>query len=452
MSGRSAITSGRLASGEYAANFSDVKPPLTPDAALVEASRCYFCFDAPCVEACPTGIDIPQFIRKISTGNVRGAAVEILSENIFGGACARVCPTEILCERDCVRMDQEKTPVQIGRLQRRATDFLMEEGVQPFDRAAPTAKKIAIVGGGPGGLSCAHALARNGHETVVFEAREKGGGLNEYGIAGYKVPDDFAQRELAFILGIGGIDLRTGIALGRDVSLADLEKEFDAVFLSIGLGGARGLEVEGGSLDGVVPAIEYIAELRQAADLSALPVAQNVVVIGGGNTAIDIAVQSKRLGADLVTIVYRRGPGEMGATWHEQEFAQTNGVSIRHWMTPHKVLGTNGTVSGIEVERTQIDADGKLQGTGEIETLDTDIVFTAMGQFLTEDDFSAGENGAAVELQGGRVVVDETMQTTVPGVFAGGDCIAGGLDLTVQSVQDGKIAATHIDAYLRRKS
>jgi dihydropyrimidine dehydrogenase (NAD+) subunit PreT len=329
------------------ATYGDAHPPLTPDQAVVEAERCYFCHDAPCVEACPTDIDIPGFIRAIATGNLKGAATTILEQNIFGGTCARVCPTEILCERSCVRTAQEHRPVDIGALQRHATDWLMARQIQPFTRAPSTGKRIAVVGAGPAGLSCAHALARNGHDVTVFEAREKPGGLNEYGIAAYKMADDFAQREVAFLLSIGGIAIRHGTALGRDVSLDTLRAEFDAVFL--GLGATNAIGIEGEALPGVRDAVDFIAELRQSPN--GIAVGARVVVIGGGNTAIDAATQSARLGADRVTIVYRRGPEQMSATPVEQDWAKTNGVAIRHWSTPVRIVAENGRAAALEIAR-----------------------------------------------------------------------------------------------------
>jgi glutamate synthase (NADPH/NADH) small chain len=441
------IAAGRLAPAAYAAAFEDVKPPLDAKQALVESSRCYFCFDAPCIEACPTGIDIPGFIRKIATGNLKGAAVEILDENIMGGACARVCPTEVLCEQACVRNLSEGKPVRIGALQRHATDWLLDHDVQPYRRGPATGKRVAVVGGGPAGLACAHRLALLGHEVTVFEARDKLGGLNEYGIAAYKVPNDFAQREVDFILSVGGIKAELGTALGRELSLAELRQGFDAVFLAIGLGGVNALQLAGEAMGGVEDAVGYIARLRQAADLAALPVGRRVVVIGGGNTAIDIAVQSKRLGAEDVTIVYRRGPGQMGATPHEQEFAQTNGVRIRHWARPVRLVAADGALAAVDLERTRLDAGGRLVGTGETYTLPADMLFKAIGQgFLP---LPAVEGSAEMlEMQGGRIAVDGERRTSMPGVFAGGDCVAG-LDLTVQGVQDGKLAAHAIDRHLR---
>ena len=261
------IAAGRLPDSAYAENFNDVHPPLDRKAALIESSRCYFCYDAPCIEACPTGIDIPSFIRKISTDNVRGAAQDILDENILGGACARVCPTEVLCQQACVRNAQEAKPVQIGLLQRYATDAQMGSDVHPFVRAELSGKKVAVVGAGPAGLACAHRLAVLGHDVVIFDAKPKAGGLNEYGIAAYKVPDEFAQREVDFVLSIGGIEISNNLALGRDFSLADLRRDYDAVFLGMGLGGVRALGLEGENLDGVYNAVVFIAELRQSEDL-----------------------------------------------------------------------------------------------------------------------------------------------------------------------------------------
>jgi dihydropyrimidine dehydrogenase (NAD+) subunit PreT len=297
------IAAGRLTAAELERNFSDIHVPLDRKRALVEASRCYFCFDAPCLQACPTGIDIPGFIRKISTDNVKGAAVTILSENIMGGACARVCPVEVLCEAACVREAQEEKPVQIGALQRYATDWLFDKKLQPFTRAPSSGKRVAVVGAGPAGLACAHRLSMLGHDVTVYELRPKAGGLNEYGIAAYKVPDDFAQHEVDFILGLGGIHIEYSKRLGRDVSLAGLRRDYDAVFLGVGHEGVNALGMEGEAMAGVMDAVAYIERLRQTADLRSLEIGRRVVVIGGGNTAIDIAVQAKKLGAEDVTIV-----------------------------------------------------------------------------------------------------------------------------------------------------
>jgi dihydropyrimidine dehydrogenase (NAD+) subunit PreT len=436
------IATGRLTLEDYAANFRDLHPPLDKHQAFVEADRCYFCFDAPCLHACPTGIDIPMFIREILTDNPKGAAETILSENILGGMCARVCPTETLCEEACVREKSEGKPVRIGELQRYATDVMMkEDGRQPFERAAPTGKRIAVVGAGPAGLSAAHRLAMYGHDVVIYDSRDKAGGLNEYGIAAYKSPANFAQTEVDFVLSIGGITVETGKALGRDISLPELRRSVDAVFLAIGLGGVNALGLPDEGTSGVEDAVDYIAGIRQAFDLSSLPVGRRVVVVGGGMTAIDIASQTKRLGAEDVTIVYRRGPDKMGASAYERELAQTDGVRIKFNAMPKRLVINGGNVVAAEFEYTA-EKGGKLAGTGETFTLDADVVFKAIGQTLVP----TGLNGDAepIALQNGRIEVDAERRTSLKGVWAGGDCIYGGKDLTVAAVQDGKVAAESI--------
>ena len=426
------VSSQRLGTDEIEINFADLHPPLSHPEALVEADRCYFCYDAPCITACPTGIDIPSFIQKIRSGNLRGSALTILQENIMGGMCARVCPTEVLCEEACVRNTHEEKPVEIGLLQRHATDAVLQSTEQLFTRAESTGKRIAVVGGGPAGLSCAHRLAVLGHDAVIYSRDDKPGGLNEYGIAAYKVVDDFAQREVDYILSIGGIEIRNGTALGKEVELGELREDYDAVFLGVGLEGSNQLNIDGEDLPGVINAIDYIAELRQAEDKSVLPVGRNVVVIGGGMTAIDIAVQSKRLGADNVHIVYRRGAEQMSASVFEQALAQTSGVTIHHWASPTRITGKSA-VSTVEFA---------LADSEETLTLDADVVFKAIGQNMTALD--------SLTFQNGRITVDDEQKTSLPGVWAGGDCVVGGEDLTVSAVQHGKVAAISIDRYLRR--
>jgi len=433
------VRTGRLTESQIAANFADMHPPLTPSEAIIDADRCYFCYDAPCTTACPTGIDIPGFIQKIRSGNLKGSAHTILSENIMGGMCARVCPTEVLCEDACVRNTHEDRPVRIGLLQRYATDAVFENATPLFQRGPLTGRKIAVVGGGPAGLSCAHRLAMLGHDATVFEPRDKLGGLNEYGIAAYKTPDDFAAREVEYILGIGGIEVRTGVALGKELSLAELRKNYDAVFLGFGLTGINGLGLDNEQLEGLVNAVEYIAALRQAPDKATLPVGRRVVVIGGGMTAIDIAVQSKALGAEEVTMVYRRGQEHMKASRYEQEFAQTRGVGVRTWLVPRKLLVSDGRVRGVEFETPQ----------GQTVTLDADVVFKAIGQKVLWD--GLGGTAELVNLKQDRIVVDDERRTSLNGVWAGGDCVAGGSDLTVSAVQDGKVAALSIDRFLQGK-
>jgi dihydropyrimidine dehydrogenase (NAD+) subunit PreT len=443
--GTADVAPGRLDGAVLSANFGDLHPPLSFHEAHVEADRCYFCFDAPCQQACPTSIDIPLFIRQIAADNALGAARTILEANIMGGMCARVCPTETLCEEACVREHAEGKPVRIGLLQRHAVDAQMATGKQPFTRAAPTGRRVAIVGAGPAGLACAHALAVAGHEATIFEAREKPAGLNEYGIAAYKTPEDFAAEEAAFILSIGGIEVKHGVALGRNFTLAELRRDFDAVFLGIGLGGVNKLGLTGDdALVNVVDAVDWIAELRQAPDLSKLPVGRRVVVIGGGMTAVDAAVQSKRLGAEIVTMVYRRGIDDMKASAYERELAQTNGVAIRPWAKPIRLEAHDGAVSAVVFERTRLE-DGGLAGTGEAFRIDADVVFAAIGQKGKPEVFGA----ETPELRDGKLVVDQQRRTSLKGVWAGGDCVAGGLDLTVSAVEDGKQAARSIDAALR---
>jgi len=436
------IAAGRLSAEDYARNFDDLTPPLDGVTAPVEAARCYFCYDAPCIEACPTGIDIPSFIRKIQTGNVKGSALTILDANIMGGACARVCPTEVLCEDACVRNKGENKPVKIGRLQRYATDWLFDAGIQPFARAPATGKRVAVVGAGPAGLACAHALARLGHAITVFEKRAKAGGLNEYGIAAYKVAHDFAQREVAFIQAVGGIDIRYGQALGDQLTLAGLRAEFDAVFIGIGLGGVNGLGIDGQELGGVEDAVRFIETLRQSAKAT-VPVGRHVVVIGGGNTAIDASVQSKRLGAETVTLVYRRGPEAMSATAHEQEVAKGNGVTIRYWAMPTRLVGANGNLSAVEFAYSRLDEAGRLIPTNDGFCLAADQCLVAIGQKL-----DAADLAGALALANGKIAVDDDYRTSLPGVWAGGDATAGD-DLTVVAVEDGKIAARSIHAFLQ---
>ena len=441
------VRTGRLGDEQIASNFADMHPPLSPSEAIIDADRCYFCYDAPCTTACPTGIDIPGFIQKIRSGNLKGSAHTILSENIMGGMCARVCPTEVLCEEACVRNTHEDRPVRIGLLQRYATDPIFKDNIPLFERAPVTGRKVAVVGGGPAGLSCAHRLAMLGHSPTVFEPKDKLGGLNEYGIAAYKTPDDFAAREVEYILGIGGIEVRTGVSLGKGISLSQLRAEYDAVFLGFGLGGVNGLGLDNDQIDGVVNAVDYIETLRQAPDKALLPVGRRVVVIGGGMTAIDIAVQSKALGAEEVTMVYRRGQEHMNASRYEQEFAQTRGVGVRTWAAPRKLLVSDGCVRGVEFETTRAASEGRLEGTGQTWTLDADVVFKAIGQKVLWD--RLGDTAEIVALKQDRIVVDDERKTSLRGVWAGGDCIAGGEDLTVSAVQDGKLAAISIDKFLR---
>ncbi|TNC70358.1 NAD(P)-dependent oxidoreductase [Rubellimicrobium roseum] len=426
----------RLDGGRIAANFADAQQPLDRHEAKVAADRCYFCYDAPCIQACPTEIDIPLFIRQILGDQPEVAAKTIWDSNIFGGACARVCPTEQLCEGACVREAAEGKPVEIGRLQRFATDAGMARNAHPYGRAPSTGCRVAVVGAGPAGLSCAHRLAMHGHDVVVFDKRPKAGGLNEYGIAAYKVPQDFAQAEVDWILGIGGIDLRLGVELGRDMSLDDLRRDFDAVFLGVGLQAVNDLRAPGEDKAEVRDAVEFIAGLRQAGDKGAIPVGRSVVVIGGGMTAIDAAVQSKALGAENVTIVYRRDQGQMGASGYEQDHAKHVGVRIVHEAAPVEVRG-NGAVHEVQFAYTETTPEGVLRLREDGFRLEADQVFKAIGQKI-------GDLAEGVGAIGGKI----DPGSLPPGVWVGGDCAPGGQDLTVTAAAQGRDAAEAIHAAL----
>jgi len=441
------IHPGRLDAADYAQRFADATPRLTRAQAVLEAERCLYCYDAPCATACPTHIDVPSFIKRIGDGNLRGSARAILEANPLGGMCARVCPTENLCEAVCVRNTQEGKPVTIGRLQRHAVDALMESAQpQIFTRAAPTGKKIAVVGAGPAGLSCAHTLAKLGHSVVVFDAKPKAGGLNEYGLASYKTTNNFAQAEVLWLLSIGGIELRHSWRLSGVAQLDALRRDFDALFLGMGLPNTHQLGVPGEALYGVQDAVDFIATLRQAEDLSALPIGRQVVVIGGGMTAVDAAVQAKLLGAQDVHMVYRRGPQAMSASLAEQEWALSNGVVIHHWLSPVEVLPNSFDpkyAGGVSFARQEMQGD-KLMATGETLMLEADMVLKAIGQTLGNPLLAQAD----FELQGGRIATDANGLTNQPGVWAGGDCRAGGLDLTVEAVEHGKLSAQAIHAAL----
>jgi dihydropyrimidine dehydrogenase (NAD+) subunit PreT len=438
------IRPGRLAPEQYAANFADAAPRYTRTQALVEAERCLYCHDAPCATACPTGIDVPSFIRRIAEDNLRGAARTILDANPLGGTCARVCPTEELCEQVCVRTVQQGKPVEIGRLQRYAVDAVMDRPVSAlFSRAESTGRRVAVVGAGPAGLACAFGLARQGHDVAVFDARAKGGGLNEYGLASYKTAGGFAQHELGWLMGIGGITLHCGWKLESAAQLAQLRQSHDAVYLALGLTRTDALGIPGEDQAGVHDAVDFIATLLQTPDKAALPIGRRVVVIGGGMTAVDAAVQSRLLGAQEVHMVYRRGPEQMGASEAEQDWAQTNGVTIHHWLAPEAVLGEAGQVTAVRFARQQL-VGGQLAADGTHETFAADMVFRAIGQKLD----TRVLEGVGLELQKGRIVADVDGRTTVPGLWAGGDCRFGGRDLTVEAVEDGKRAALSIHAAL----
>ena len=439
--------SPKLGEEAAAANMADIAPPYTPTEAIIEANRCLFCFDAPCIQACPTGIDIPSFIKKIVTGNLTGSARAILSANILGGSCARVCPTEVLCEGACVVLDREGDPVKIGRLQRYATDHALEKRLSVFKTATrKSGRRVAVIGGGPAGLGCAAELVQLGHEVVVFEKKPKAGGLNTYGIACYKMMPEVSLAEVAMIQSLG-VQFHCGVEVGRDLAVEQIQKEFDALFLGLGLGKGTRLNVPGEDLPEVVGALEFIEQIHTR-PLHQVPVGDRVAVIGGGNTAIDAVTQARRLGARDAAIVYRRSQEDMPAYDFEQKLAKTDGARFLFNVVPLEVLADSaGHVTGLKLART-VSTNGKLQTLAGSEfTEPFDMVIKAIGEEKQVSLFK--KLFPALELDKRGVVVrnPDTGQTNVPGVFAGGDCANGGREV-VNAVAEGKKAARGIHALL----
>jgi len=439
-----AIQDHRLTPQEYSRNFNDIHPPFeSKDAALVDANRCLYCYDAPCTKSCPTGIDIPKFIKQITTDNLKGSAHTIFQSNIMGGGCSRVCPVEKLCEGACVYNLLEEAPIPIARLQRYATEPAIQQHWPLFHRQQPTGKKVAVVGAGPSGLSCAHVLARTGVEVTIFEKEEKGGGLMTYGIAAYKVTPEFCEEELQYILSIGGIEICYGQELGQNISLARLQQEYDAVYLAFGVGLARRLDIPGEEFPGVIDAIRFIYDIRSKS-FPEVPVGDKVAVIGMGMTAIDAATQARRLGAREVTIVYRRTHEEMPCTQAELDLAMLDGCRVLWLAAPKAVLGNAGGVSALVCSVMRLgdpDASGRRSpiDTGETITLDVDMVISAAGQTPYTD--MVRNSGLGNDK--GKITVGEGGSTGLAYVFAGGDCVNGGKEV-VDAVQAGKDAASAI--------
>ena len=451
-----AIASNKLTTDQYAENFSDIHPPFeTYNAAQVEANRCLFCYDAPCIKSCPTGINVPKFIKQIVTDNIKGSAHTIFLSNIMGAGCSKVCPVEKLCEGSCVFNLMDEPPIPIAKLQRYSTEIAMKNNWQLFKRKklgtsnnSPSGDggKVAIVGAGPAGLSCAHVLSREGIDVTIYEKESKGGGLMTYGIAAYKVTPQFCEDEVNYILSLGGIEIKYNQELGKDISLAALQKNYDAVYLGIGVGLARQLNIPGEDLGGVEDAIKFIYDLRDKG-FSAIPVGDKVAVIGMGMTAIDAATQAKRLGAKEVTMLYRRTQDEMPCTQHELDIAMLDGCKIIWLAAPKELKGINNKVTQIICSVMQLgepDASGRRspEETGETFTLEVDMVIKAAGQMPFEQLIT--DNG--IINNNGKIVI-ENCATNIKGVFAGGDAVNGGKEV-VDAVQAGKEGAAAIMQYL----
>ncbi|MCA9513635.1 MAG: NAD(P)-dependent oxidoreductase [Myxococcales bacterium] len=420
--------------------FEDFKPAYTDAQAVTEANRCLYCLDAPCIDACPTGIDIPTFIRKIATGNVRGAAKTIFDSNIFGMSCARVCPVEVLCVGDCVynRFD-ESPPIQIGKLQRYATDIAYAKGEQFYEAGPDTGKRVAVVGGGPAGLACAHRLRRFGHAVTIFEKRDVLGGLNTTGVAPYKMRADKSLEEVDWVLAIGGIEVKTGVDVGASPSLGELLADYDAVFVGIGLGPDSPLVVDGETLDGVMGAVDFIEEMKLQP--SRFGGVRHAVVVGGGNTAIDAVREALGLGIPEVTMLYRGTEGGMPGYAHEWKAAKVEGARALWQRQPVGFEGADGKVTGIRCVRL----DDRKQPVADSEhVVHADLVLIAIGQSRLLDQVAALEG---VRADGRRIVADEAGFTGHPGLYVGGD-LKNGAKEVVNAVAEGRDAAVAIDAHL----
>lgn len=439
----------KLSPDQYEKNFAEISPLMTPRQAAIEAERCLYCFDAPCTIACPTHIDVPAFIKKISTGNLRGSAREILSANVLGHSCGRVCPTEVLCEGACVMHEKGESPIEIGRLQRYAVEKILAHNIQLFRAGPANGKRVACIGSGPASLACAAELAKYGYNVSIYDRNGLPGGLNTYGIAAYKARAADSVREAELIKQLG-VNFCQKMEVGRDISFVDLEKQFDAIFVGVGLGETWPLDLPGENLHGVYGAIEFIEKTKSSA-FPDVEVGRSVACIGAGNTAIDVVTAARRLGAESVYLTYRRGEPEMPAFAYEYELAKHDGISFLWQTQPVRVLGQNGVVTGLECVRTRLgspDAKGRRGPTPVAGTefkLDVDMVVRAVGQ-KPATDFLRAVSGLELNSDG-TVAINDRHQTGNPKYFAGGDCTNGGKEV-VDAVADGTAAARALDAWL----
>jgi glutamate synthase (NADPH/NADH) small chain len=445
-------TAPKLSPEQYEKNFAEISPRMTPRQAAVEAARCLFCFDAPCTIACPTQIDVPSFIKKITTDNLRGSARVILEANILGHSCGRVCPTEVLCEGACVMHEKEEKPIEIGRLQRYAVDHVLDRNIQLFRAGAPNGKCIALIGSGPASLACAAELAKLGYRTTIFDRNELPGGLDTYGIAAYKLRAKDALREVELVRSIG-VEFRQKVTVGRDITFAQLEKDFDAIFIGVGLGETGNLGVPGEDLQGVVGAMEFI-EPTKIHPFAQLTIGRRIACIGAGNTAIDVVTAAKRLGAEIVHLIYRRGEQDMPAFRYEYDLAKLDGVNFHWHAQPIRIIGdATGNVAAIECIRTRTESgpdSGKKRSPitiipGSEFQLEVDMVVRAIGQEPVTT-FARSVQGIIVR-ENGTIAVSEHFQTGNSKYFAAGDCVNGGKEV-VDAVAEGMAAARGIDAWL----
>ena len=439
----------KLSAEQYEQNFADITPPMNPRQAAIEAARCLYCFDAPCTQACPTRIDVPGFIKRIMTGNVRGAARVILDANILGESCGRVCPTEVLCEGACVMHEKGERPIEIGRLQRFAVDHVLDRRIRLIEKGKPNGRSVACIGSGPASLACAAELARKGFRVTVFDRGELAGGLNTYGIAAYKTRASDSLREVEMVSALG-VEFLQKAEIGRDITFAQLEKDFDAVFIGVGLGETWAMDIPGEDLEGVSGALEWIEQTKML-PFSQVVVGRRVACIGAGNTAIDVVTAARRLGAETVYLIYRRSEQEMPAFRYEYELAKKDGVNFLWQTQPVRILGSAGVVTGIECVRTRVgspDARGKRAPEiipGSEFSIEVDMVVRAVGQKPVTA-FLRGIRG--IELRkNGTVVTNDSQQTGNAKYFAGGDCVNGGKEV-VDAVADGMAAARGIAAWL----